>query len=378
MTETALRETPLSQAHDARGARMVAFGGWRMPLQYQGILAEHLHTRAAAGLFDLSHMGRLSITGPQALDLIQRAATNDASRLRVGAAQYSLLCNEAGGVIDDILVYRATAGWRLMVNASNRERVVAHLEALREQHEYQADLDDRTMSTVLLGLQGPDSLAVLQPLVQSDLEALRYYHFVDTELADGLGPASISRSGYTGEDGFEITMDGGDAPALWTRLLADDRVQPVGLGARDTLRLEAGMALYGHELGETITPYEANLGRVVRLDKGPFVGSEALARLAGQAVARLLVGITLERGSVPRQGNLLQVGQKTIGAIASGTFSPTLKHPIATVFVPPAYAAPGTELGVLIRDSAAPARVVSLPFVSHQTKVRPPGDGLPN
>jgi len=348
---------------------MVPFGGWLMPLQYTGLVAEHLHTRSAASLFDLSHMGRLNITGPNARDLIQYATTNDIGRLAPGAAQYSLICNDRGGVIEDLLVYRLTAGWRLVVNASNRPRVVSRLDDLRRQRAFEATVRDETFDLALLGVQGPGSEEALQPLINGSLRSLAYYHALEYELMLGTGvPAYVARTGYTGEDGFELMVDSSLAPDLWERLVADERVEPAGLGARDTLRLEAGMALYGHELTEEVTPFEAGLGRVVRLEKGPFLGSDALTRLAKEPPRRNLVGLSFEPGAVPRAGCRVNADGAEIGEVASGTFSPTLRRPIATAYVSSGVAAPGTALSVTIRGGGTPATVVSLPFVPHRTK----------
>jgi aminomethyltransferase len=371
--DSALLRTSLADIHEAAGAKMVPFGGWLMPVQYDGILAEHQQTRTSAGLFDLSHMGRLRIEGEGALDLIQMAATNDASRLKPGAIQYSLFCNERGGVIDDILVYRLEDGWRLVVNASNRVRVVAHLETLAKDLGSKAQVVDETFETALLGVQGPLAEDVLQAIVSSELSGLSYYHARPetvrlSAIIEGR-PALISRTGYTGEDGFEIMVDAENGVALWTLLVGDERVGPVGLGARDTLRLEAGMSLYGHELNEDRTPYQAGLGRVIKLEKGDFVGRDALAQAAEQPSDRL-VGLAFAPGAVPRQGNQVHRGDATVGEVASGTFSPTLHHPIATAYVAPEATDKGAELSVSIRDRATPARVVSLPFVPHRTKTR--------
>lgn len=362
---------------------MAPFSGWLMPIQYQGIVAEHLHTRGYAGLFDLCHMGRLVVTGPDAAMLLQRATTNDVERLKVGAAQYSLMCNERGGVIEDLLVYRFSDHWRLIVNAANRVRVIGHLEGLRDHLECAASVRDDTFASSLLGLQGPASEAVLQPLVEGDLATLRFYHARSETLTlppvsllrSGQGekgpktvPAVVSRTGYTGEDGFELLADSSVAAEVWARLLADERVRPVGLGARDTLRLEAGMALYGHELTEDVTPYEAGLSRVVRLEKGPFLGSEALARLRQTDPLGKLVGLRLSPGALPRAGCRVTKDGLEAGEVASGTFSPTLKCPIATAYVRSNAAALGTNLAVIVRGAAIPAWVVSLPFVPHSTK----------
>ena len=347
---------------------MVPFGGWLMPLQYTGLVAEHLHTRAAASLFDLSHMGRLTITGANAFDLIQFATTNDVGRLEPGVAQYSLICNDRGGVIEDLLVYRLADGWRLVVNASNRPRVVSLLGDLRRQRAFEATVRDETFDLALLGVQGPASEEALQPLINGSLRSLAYYRAGAYELTLGkTHPAYVARTGYTGEDGFELMVDSALAPDLWGRLLADARVRPAGLGARDTLRLEAGMALYGHELTEEVTPYEARLGRVVRLEKGRFLGCDALARLRAEPPRRQLVGLSFEPGAVPRAGCKVNADGAEVGEIASGTFSPTLRRPIATAYVSSHVVAPGTELSVTIRGGDTPATVVSLPFVPHRT-----------
>ena len=373
MTGSPLLRTPLAATHEALGAKMVPFSGWLMPLQYEGLVAEHLQTRASVGLFDLSHMGRLTITGPDAKELIQQATTNDLDRLEPGAAHYSLICNDRGTVVEDLLVYRFPDAWRLIVNASNRTRVVGILNELAARLEHDATVRDETFDLALIGVQGPASEAALQPLVREDLSGVRYYHAQECSLTMGNRHAFVSRTGYTGEDGFELVVAAEAAPEVWNRLLDDSRVRPVGLGARDTLRLEAGMALYGHELTEDVTPFEANLGRVVRLDKGPFTGRDALAQMRDSGPRRKLVGLAFEVGAIPRAGCAVNRDGAHVGEVASGTFSPTLRHPIATAFVERNAAAQGTGLTVTIRGSEAPARVVSLPFVPHKTKLRVAG-----
>jgi aminomethyltransferase len=359
-----LLRTPLYERHVGMGARMVPFSGWLMPIQYEGVVAEHLHTRSAAGLFDLSHMGRLTFHGADAERLIQVATTNDASKLEVGGAQYSLVCNEQGGVIEDLLVYRFPDAWRMIVNASNRLRVVGLLEDLARQEGLDAQVQDETEGVALLAVQGPLSVDVLQPHVSGDLSDLAYYH-AQWDTLRGLDGARVivSRTGYTGEDGFEVAVPASVATTLWDDLLADQRVKPIGLGARDTLRLEAGMALYGHELTEDVNPFEARLGRVVRLDKGPFQGREALERLKNAEPVRRLVGLAFESGAVPRATfPVLHHGER-VGEVASGTFSPTLRQPIATAYVRSDCSAPGTHLEVEIRGAPVPASVVPLPLV---------------
>jgi aminomethyltransferase len=394
-----LLRTSLAATHEALGARMVPFAGWLMPIQYTSIVAEHTHTREAAGLFDLSHMGRLTVTGADAVQLLQSATTNDVTRLEEGAIQYTLICNERGGVVEDLLVYRYPDAWRLVVNAANRVRVLKLLDGLVEQQQLRATVRDDTFDLALIAVQGPQSESVLQPLVGGELDTLAYYHArhdrlttlimppqSDTPAHEGPGsvgphdpvtdhdvggertPILLSRTGYTGEDGFEIIIAAAAAPALWGMLLSDERVRSVGLGARDTLRLEAGMALYGHELTEDVTPYEARLGRVVRLDKGPFLGSNALRGLQDEPPVRRLVGLRFAPGAVPRAGYAVHRGTERVGEIASGTFSPTLRVPIATAYVRTDCAEDGAELQVPIRDADAAARVVTLPFVPHHTK----------
>jgi aminomethyltransferase len=368
---TTLRETPLAPIHQALGARMAPFSGWLMPIQYEGIVAEHLWTRNSAGLFDLSHMGRLLVRGADAVALIQEATTNDVERLTVGKAHYTLICNEDGGVAEDLLVYRLPDGWRLVVNASNREMVVALLDSLKARRGYAVDVHDETFALAMLALQGPQSAEVLVPLVGPGLTALPYYAGEDGAISLPSSPpipAFIARTGYTGEDGVELMIPAERAADLWNALSADERVKPIGLGARDTLRLEAGMALYGHELTPEVNPYEAALGRVVKLDKGRFRGRDALAELRQQGPVRKLVGLTFATGAVPRGGFPVRRDDEEVGTVASGTFSPSLRRPIATALVRTDAATVGTELQVRIREADAPATVVSLPFVPHHTK----------
>jgi aminomethyltransferase len=353
---------------------MVPFSGWLMPLQYEGLVAEHLQTRSSAGLFDLSHMGRLTITGADAKALLQQATTNDVDRLEAGAAQYTLMCNEQGGVVEDLLIYRFPDAWRLIVNASNRTRVVGILNELGARLELDANVRDDTFDFALIGIQGPAAEVALQPIVREDITDLRYYHTQKSTLTVGEAAALVSRTGYTGEDGFELVVPSEVAAQVWSRLLEDGRVKAVGLGARDTLRLEAGMALYGHELTEQVTPFEANLGRVVRLDKGAFSGRDALEQTRRDGPPRRkLVGLSFEVGAVPRAECPVNLSGRKVGEIASGTFSPSLRHPIATAYVEADAAAIGAALTVTIRNSEAPARVVSLPFVPHNTKSQAKG-----
>ncbi|MFI5262738.1 MAG: glycine cleavage system aminomethyltransferase GcvT [Candidatus Limnocylindrales bacterium] len=361
-----MRRTSLHEAHVAAGARLIEFGGWEMPVQYAGILEEHRAVRQAAGLFDLSHMGELFVAGPEAAAALAYTLVSDPGRLTVGRAQYSLICAPDGGLIDDLIVYRLAAERFLVVpNAGNREAVTAAVA--QRLAGFDASLDDASLRTALLAVQGPHAAAIVGPLADVDLAVLRYYAITAGRVAGT--DALIARTGYTGEDGFELFVAWADAPVLWDRLLRDGRTAglvPVGLGARDTLRLEAGMPLYGNELDRTVNPFEAGLGRVVRLDKpGDFVGRTALETASVRPPERTLVGLVMRERGVARHGYPVfapaGVAQPT-GVITSGTVSPTLGYPIAMAYVPPAAAALGTMAAVAIRDGRVAAEVVALPF----------------
>ncbi|MDP8921964.1 MAG: glycine cleavage system aminomethyltransferase GcvT [Chloroflexota bacterium] len=370
----ALLRTALHDRHVAAKARIVDFGGWDMPIQYGGILAEHHAVRRSVGVFDLSHMGRLYLRGPDAAALAQYLTTNDITKLAPRRAHYSLFCGEDGRILDDIILYNLGDQILLVVNASNREKLLTWIAEQRRRAAVGLDamLHDATFETAMIGFQGPDSARLLQALTPADLDELRYYAAVDTTV--GGAPALVARTGYTGEDGFEVIVAAGDGPRLWDLLLEPrEGATPVacGLGARDTLRLEAGMALYGHEIDETRTPYQAGLGRVVKLDKGEFVGRDALRALAERGPDQALVGFELTAGGVPRQGYPVVDGGREVGVVTSGNVSPTLGKPIGMAYVPPAAKEPGTEIAVQIRGKVIPARVVALPFYEHRTRRRP-------
>jgi aminomethyltransferase len=361
--DAAPHDTPLAARHEALGARMIDFAGWRMPVQYGSILDEHKAVRERVGLFDLSHMGELMVEGPEAAAGLSRALVSDPGSLAVGRAQYSMICAPDGGIIDDLIVYRLADDRFLVVANAGNATVVS--DALAERLAgSKAILDDQSLATGLVAIQGPRSVDVLSQLTGADLGALRYYAITDAEVA-GI-PALIARTGYTGEDGFEIFVDWSRTTALWDALVdavttAEGR--PVGLGARDTLRLEAGMPLYGNELDRTTTPFDAGLGRVVKLTKpGDFVGRAALERVAADGAPRRLVGLTVEGRGIARHGYGIHAGERATGVITSGTQSPTLGVPIAMGYVAPADGEPGTILEVAIRDTRVPARVVELPF----------------
>ena len=365
MTENdpVLRETALTDVHRSLHAKVIEFGGWLMPVQYGGILEEHRAVRERAGLFDLSHMGELFVDGPEAGDALAASLVSDPRTLAVGRAQYSMICAEDGGIIDDLIVYRLGDDRFLVVANAGNASVVSD-ELADRLDGWNAILDDRSMATSLIAIQGPLAAGILQPLTEIALGDLRYYAIAEGAVA-GI-PAFVARTGYTGEDGFEVFVDWAKAPELWTALTdagAGQGLIPCGLGARDTLRLEAGMPLYGNELDLTTNPYEANLGRVVKLVKpGPFVGREALERVAEQGVARQLVGLVITGRGIARHGYPVLDDEGRTGVVTSGTQSPTLGKPIAMAYVDPAHVEPGTILAVEIRDQPVSAEVVALPF----------------
>jgi aminomethyltransferase len=360
-----LRRTPLYERHRALGARLVEFAGWEMPVQYGSILAEHRAVRECAGLFDVSHMGQLHLRGPGAAASVGRLVTCPVASLRVGQVRYGLLCHETGGVVDDVTVHRTGEdAYFLCVNASNVEK--DHRHVLRHAAA-DADVRDRSDETGLLALQGPASPAILERLADLDLRALRRFRFAEGRVAGR--PALVSRTGYTGADGFELYCAADDAGPLWDALLDAGRgagLVPVGLGARDTLRLEAALPLYGHELDDDTTPLEAGLDRFVDLDGGHFLGADALRRQRAAGVARRLVGFELEERGVARAGYAIVHGGAEVGRVTSGAPSPTLGKSIGLGYVPAALAPVGTELRVRIRDQEVRARVVPTPFVGRR------------
>jgi aminomethyltransferase len=362
-----LRETPLIDRHRALGAKLVEFGGWLMPLQYSGILDEHRAVRQRAGLFDLSHMGELFVEGPEAGRGLAAALATDPPSLAVGRAHYSMICAPDGGILDDLIVYRlAEQSFLVVANAANT-RVVS--DALAERLAgSRAVLDDRSLAMALCAVQGPSSAGILGLLTDFDLGSLRYYAIAETEVA-GIR-ALVARTGYTGEDGFEVFVDTAEADRLWEALFAagqDAGMLPCGLGARDTLRLEAGMPLYGNELDRETNPYEAGLGRVVKLEKGvEFVGRAPLEKVARDGPAKRLVGLVVRERGVARPGYPLFKGDRRTGRVTSGTVSPTLGVPIAMGYVAPQDAEPGTILAVEIRGQRVAAEVVPLPFYRRQ------------
>ena len=343
------------------GARMVPFGGWDMPLEYTGIVAEHMAVRTGAGLFDVSHMGEIEIEGDAALRLVQKITCNDASRLAEGQAQYSGLMNPQGGLVDDLVVHRLGDNhFLLCVNASRQENDFSWITS---QNDTTAIVRNTSDNYTQLALQGPRSAAILQPLTSVYLAQLRYYWFERGKIlgAEGI----VARTGYTGEDGFEIYFPVSESERIWTVLLEHgktDGLIPCGLGARNTLRLEAGMLLYGHDIDEQTTPLEANLAWITKLHKGPFLGSDVLARQAQEGVVRRLIGFQLLDRGIARDDAPVFSGTHEVGKVTSGSYVPFLKRAIGLAYVPRHLAEPGQRLAIDIRGNHAAAEVVRTPF----------------
>jgi aminomethyltransferase len=352
----ALRTT-LYDWHVAHGARMVDFAGWDMPIQYSTIIEEHTAVRSTAGLFDISHMGRLSIGGPDALNLIQLIWTNNAATMKDFQVRYGLICNEKGGIRDDVLVYRYPYGWSMVVNASNREKIVAWIAEHKGSRS--AEVQDRTAATAMIAVQGPKAVELCKGLTDADAAQLAYYYAAPTRCMGQ--QCVVSRTGYTGEDGLEFMIGAVHGKALWEELIKRG-AKPCGLGARDTLRLEAAMPLYGHELTEEIDPFQAGLNWAVKLEKGDFVGREALVRRRDDTSLRKRIGLELSGKRIAREGAAVQRDSKEIGKVCSGTFGPTLQKAVAMAYVDPAYTDIGGECDVDIRGKSESARVVKLPF----------------
>jgi aminomethyltransferase len=353
-----LRRTPLYECHLEAGAKIVDFAGWEMPVQYAGVIEEHRAVRTAAGLFDVSHMGEIRVKGSGAEAFLQRLTPNDVSKLVPGRAHYSGLLTDRGTYIDDLLIYRLAAeDFLVVVNASNARRDYEWIASRVEGDD--AEVTDESDRYALLALQGPKALEILAPLASRDVSGLKYYGFAEGTV-DG-APALISRTGYTGEDGVELYVSPEDAPRLWRRLLAGG-ASPAGLGARDTLRLEAAMALYGHEIDETTTPFEAGLAWVVKLDKGDFLGRDALAAQKARGLERKLVGFEVQGRGIARQGHGVVSDGGRVGDVTSGTWSPTFEKALGMAYVPSGLAAAGTPLTLDVRGRSLPAVVVETPF----------------
>lgn len=357
------QHTVLYDWHVGHGGRMVDFAGWDMPVQFGTIIEEHQAVRGKAGLFDISHMGRLSFRGPDALALIQRVFTNNAATMKDGQVRYGLICNDLGGIRDDVLVYRWPDSFAMVVNASNRAKIVPWLEESKD--GLNVAIDDRTLATGMIAVQGPQAMALCRDVTATDPGQLGYYHAAQTTYAGQ--PCVISRTGYTGEDGVEIVVPAAQALPLWEDLLKRG-AQPCGLGARDTLRLEAGMPLYGHELTEEIDPFQAGLSWAVKLDKGDFRGRDALLRRRHDPALRQRVGLALAGKRLAREGSRVRQNGKDIGTVTSGTFAPTVNKALAMAYVEATCKQPGTACTVDIRGKEETAVVVPLPFYRRPDK----------
>lgn len=356
-----LLETPLNAVHRKLGAKMVDFGGWDMPVQYKGILDEHKAVRTGVGVFDVSHMGELVVRGPEALELVNWVGTNDASKLKIGQIQYSGLLYEHGGFVDDILVHKvADDEYFICVNASNQDKDFDHIQAA---NHFQATVENAGARYAQIAIQGPRALEVCQKLTITELAPIRYYWFVDGEFA-GI-PARMARTGYTGEDGFEVYVSPNSAATVWDAIFAageEFEIVPCGLGARNTLRLEAKMALYGHEIDATISPLEADLAWMVKLDKSGFIGKAALEEQRAAGLSRKLVGFEMQGRGIGRDGYEVEIDGAKVGWVTSGGPAPTLNKNIGLCYLPIAKANPGQKINVLVRGAAVEAVIVPTPF----------------
>lgn len=362
--EAQLRRTPLCDIHCALNAKLVEFGGWHMPVQYSGILQEHHAVRTAAGLFDVSHMGEIEVRGREALRLINYVSTNDAEKLKVGQAHYSGLLYEHGGFVDDILVHKVSEDhFFICVNASNQHKDYEHIELMRVKAGIDAEVEFASERYAQLALQGPKALMTLQKLTGTDLSAIKYYWFADGRIAGH--PARLARTGYTGEDGFEVYVAPEFAQDVWNKILDAGKelgVLPCGLGARNTLRLEAKMALYGHEISADINPLEADLGWIVKMGKGNFVGRAALEAATAKGLTRKLAGFEMQARGIARDGYEVWIAGQPAGWVTSGGPSPSLNKNIGLCYLPTEFAHPGVEIQVMIRNAPVPAVTVATPF----------------
>jgi aminomethyltransferase len=358
---TPLRKTPLNATHRRLGAKMVDFGGWDMPVHYSGLIEEHRTVRTAVGLFDVSHMGEIEVRGPEALRLVSYVTTNDASKLIVGQAQYSGLLYDHGGFVDDILVHKVAGDhYFLCVNASNQDKDYEHIAS---HNTFDCTVENAGERYAQIAVQGPRGLDTLQKLTEVELAPIAYYHFQDGDVSGT--PARIARTGYTGEDGFEIYIAPAQAPRIWDELLMAGEefgIKPAGLGARNTLRLEAKMALYGHEIGASITPWEADLAWIVKIKKGDFIGREALMKQKDAGLTRKLIGFEMLGRGIGRDGYEVHMDGAPAGWVTSGGPAPTLNKNIGLCYLPLAQAEIGRTIQVIVRNQPVEAVTVSTPF----------------
>lgn len=361
-----LKRTAFFDIHNGLGAKIVEFGGYEMPVQYTSIIEEHKRVRESVGVFDVSHMGEVEVWGRDALDFVQKITVNDASKLFEGRVQYSAMCYEDGGIVDDLLVYHMGDHYMLVINAAN---IMKDVEWMHKHVTGDVKLRNRSDDISLLAIQGPKSLATLQKLTQADLTSVEYYHFVRHKLA-GVDML-ISRTGYTGEIGCELYFpsDVQTGEAVWNAVMEAGKefnIGPVGLGARDTLRLEMGFCLYGHDIEQTTHPLEAGLGWITKLDKGDFIGSAAIRAAKQQGLKRKLVGFTLGEKAFPRQGYPIRSNGSTDGVVTSGSFSPTLDKAIGMGYVGIEHAKVGTPISIMIRNKEVPGAVAAIPFIGRK------------
>lgn len=355
----ALKRTPYHDIHVAAGAKMVPFAGFEMPIQYpSGITAEHHAVRTGCGVFDVSHMGEFIVRGPQAIDFVTYVTTNDVAALGVGQVHYSAILTEQGTFVDDCLVYRYADHLMMVVNGSNKDKDLAHISQYLG--KFDATLEDVSDDIGLLAVQGPKAQEILQPLVDAKLDDIKYYWFTEAKVA-GI-PMTVSRTGYTGEDGFELYHDAKDARKLWDALMATKAITPVALGCRDSLRLEMGMALYGNDIDDTITPLEAGLGWLVKMKKGDFVGRAALEKQKADGIKRKLVGFTFTEKAIPRHGYPVFVNGAPSGQVMSGIMSPSVGVGLGTAYVPTDHAKEGNKLEVEIRGKRLTGTITAFPF----------------
>ncbi|SNR39302.1 aminomethyltransferase [Maribacter sedimenticola] len=358
-----MKNTALTTTHELLGAKMVPFAGYNMPVSYEGVNAEHETVRNGVGVFDVSHMGEFLISGPNALDLIQRVTSNDASKLTIGRAQYSCLPNETGGIVDDLIVYRIKDDqYLLVVNASNIDKDWAHIAAYNK--EFNADIRNISEGYSLLAIQGPKAVEAMQSLTSIDLSTIKFYHFEVADFA-GIDHVIISATGYTGSGGFEIYCKNEEVKQIWDKVFeagAEFGIKPIGLAARDTLRLEMGYCLYGNDIDDTTSPFEAGLGWITKFTKD-FVNSEALEKEKKHGPERKLVAFELNERGIPRHGyDIVDGNGKTIGTVTSGTMSPSMGTGIGLGYVLTVFSEYGSKIQIQIRKKAIPATVVKLPF----------------
>lgn len=369
--QNTLNKTPLFETHKSLNAKMIDFGGWFMPVQYSGIIEEHKAVRNAAGLFDLSHMGEIEVSGHQALEFLQYVTTNDVSKLAEWQAHYTFMLYPDGGIVDDLIVYRQPDKYLLVVNASNAQKDLLWLKETQTLKGFDLTIRDRSWATALISIQGPKSVEILKPHVNINLDEIDYYHFGQGQVGDA--PGLIARTGYTGEDGFEIFVNRVYAEKVWNLLMGagkDQGLLPIGLGARDTLRLEAKMALYGNDIDASTNPLDAGLAWAVKMEKGDFCGKRFLQTVKQAGPKRKLVGFEVKDKAIARHGYPVAKGAKMVGKVTSGAPSPTLGKNIGLAYVPVDSSAIGTKLEVIIRDRKVEIEVVKTPFYTRPGKVK--------